>query len=164
MHNFSLLIKPASADCNLRCDYCFYLKKAKLYPELTKHRMNYKTLDKLVSGYMSTNQQYYTFSWQGGEPTLMGLDFFKKVTELQSKYGQKGAHVANALQTNATLIDAKTAEHLSKYNFLVGVSLDGPREIHDYYRKTAGGKGSYGMVMNSIQNLRNYHVPFNSLT
>lgn len=91
MKNFSLLIKPTSSDCNLRCSYCFYLKDLSLYPETRAHRMDDNTLEKMVSAYMATNQTCYTFGWQGGEPTLMGLDFFLKVVELQKRYGKRGS-------------------------------------------------------------------------
>lgn len=164
MKPFSLLIKPASADCNLNCSYCFYLEKKSLYPEQKIHRMSDETLEKMISGYMKTEQPQYSFGWQGGEPTLMGLDFFRKVTTLQEKYGQKGAIVANGLQTNATLITDDMAEHFAKYKFLLGVSLDGPPEIHDLYRKKLAGSGSHADVMRAIEILKKHKVEFNILT
>ena len=127
-HPFSLLIKPASGDCNLNCTYCFYLDKASLYPDTKAHRMSKTTLEKLIAGYMRTKQPQYTFGWQGGEPTLMGVEFFKTVIQLQQKYGRTGDLVANGLQTNGLLIDDALAAHLAEYHFLVGVSLDGPPE------------------------------------
>jgi len=161
---FSLLIKVAAADCNLRCDYCFYLKKSSLYPETTRHRMSEEVLEAMISTYMATDQAQYAFGWQGGEPTLMGLDFFKRVTELQMKYGRRGAVVANGLQTNATLIDDDFARHLGEYRFLVGASLDGPEEIHNHYRKHADGRGSYAEVMQGIEAMKRHDVEFNTLT
>lgn len=163
MRNFSLLIKPASADCNLRCEYCFYLEKCALYPDDKKHRMSVETLDKMVSSYMATPQPQYAFGWQGGEPTLMGLDFFKKVVELQQKYGRPGAVVANGLQTNAVLINDEFAEHLAKYRFLIGVSLDGPEEIHNMYRKNISGLGSHTDVLKGIDSLESHNAEFNIL-
>ena len=158
---FSLLVKPASADCNLRCAYCFYLEKQALYSGSSVHRMSDRVLETLVRSYLGTNQPVYSFGWQGGEPTLMGTEFFRKVTDLQRRYGRSGMRVANGLQTNGTLIDDELAEHLGRYKFLVGVSIDGPREIHDYYR-TAGG-GSYDRVIAGIETLNRHSVEFNAL-
>ncbi len=164
MKQFSLLIKPASADCNLHCAYCFYLDRSALYPETKCHRMPDKVLAKMISSYMKTEQKQYAFGWQGGEPTLMGVDFFRRATELQQKYGKNGALVANGLQTNATLIDREFAKHLAKYKFLVGVSLDGPENIHNRYRITANGHGSYADVLRGIKHLKQNNVEFNILT
>ncbi|MCK4422813.1 MAG: radical SAM protein, partial [Candidatus Omnitrophica bacterium] len=161
---FSLLIKPASADCNLNCAYCFYLGHSSLYPRIKVHRMSDQVLEKLISSYLRTNQPQYSFGWQGGEPTLMGLDFFKRVIQLQQKHGHPGANIANGLQTNAIRIDDEFAKHLSKYNFLVGVSLDGPPEIHDYYRKYKDNRGTHADVMRSIDCLKRNNVEFNILT
>ncbi len=160
---FSLLIKPASGDCNLRCTYCFYLEKASLYPHTKIHRMTETTLEKLIAGYMRTKQSRYTFGWQGGEPTLMGVDFFKKVIRLQKKYGKTGDLVANGLQTNGPLIDDAFAAHLAEYHFLVGVSLDGPPEIHNTYRTTKTGQPTHDRVLNGINCLKRHGVEFNIL-
>ncbi|MCM8899948.1 anaerobic sulfatase maturase [Caldicoprobacter algeriensis] len=161
---FSLLIKPASADCNLRCQYCFYIDKSLLYPETHIHRMPDDVLERMISTYMATEQPVYSFGWQGGEPTLMGVRFFEKVVSLQQRYGRLGAKVSNGLQTNATLIDDELAALLAQYNFLVGVSLDGPEELHDHYRRTAGGQGTHSMVLKGIECLRKNRVEFNILT
>jgi len=163
MKPFSLLIKPASADCNLRCEYCFYLDHCELYPETTRHRMSEEVLDRMIAGYMATDQPQYAFGWQGGEPTLMGLEFFRKVVELQQKHGRAGAIVANGLQTNAVLIDDEFAEHLAKYSFLVGVSIDGPAGVHDVYRTNAAGRGSHADVLRGIECLERNRVEFNAL-
>lgn len=163
MPPFSLLIKPASADCNLRCDYCFYLDKKSIYPRQAKHRMTDEVLERMVSSFLATDQPNYSFGWQGGEPTLMGVDFFRRVTELQQKYGHPGAQISNGLQTNATLIDDEFAAHLGKYRFLVGVSLDGPQEVHDKYRLYSDGRGSHADVMRGIRSLRKHGVEFNVL-
>jgi uncharacterized protein len=164
MKPFSLLIKPASADCNLRCAYCFYIEKADLYPRSSTHRMSDQVLDRLIHTYMRTSQPQYSFAWQGGEPTLMGVDFYRRVTELQVKHGFSGASVANHLQTNAVLMSDELAEHLSNYNFLVGVSLDGPAEIHDQFRTFQNGKGSHSEVMRGLDVLRRHNVETNILT
>ena len=134
MKPFSLLVKPASADCNLRCRYCFYLDRCELYPETPRHRMSDEVLEHMLSTFLATDQPEYSIGWQGGEPTLMGLEFFKKVTALETQYGRPGCRVSNGLQTNTTLIDDAWAQHLARYSFLVGVSIDGPPEVHDKYR------------------------------
>lgn len=162
--SFSLLIKPASANCNLRCQYCFYLDRLNLYSETKQHRMTEDTLEWLIRSYMGTGQRHYSFGWQGGEPTLMGVGFYRKAIALQGKYLPKGAKVANALQTNATLLDEEFAAFLHKYNFLVGVSLDGPAQIHDYYRRRSDGQGTHSAVLQGIELLRRQRVEFNILT
>jgi len=163
VRHFSLLIKPASADCNLACAYCFYLKKKALFPG-SSLRMSEAVLERMISSYMATDQAVYGFGWQGGEPTLMGLDFFRKVTALQERFGRKGAVVSNGLQTNATLMTDELAEHFRKYNFLLGVSLDGPARIHDVFRRRIGGGPSHGEVMRGIAVLKRCGVEFNILT
>ena len=160
---FSLLVKPAGADCNLRCTYCFYLPKRALYPGPRAPRMNDEVLDALVRGYMATEQPVYSFGWQGGEPTLMGVEFFRKVTKLQQKYGQPGSSVANGLQTNGTLIDHELARHLADHRFLVGVSIDGPADAHDIYRTQRGGAGTHAQVMAGVDSLRGHGVDVNAL-
>ncbi len=164
MTNFSLLIKPASADCNLRCGYCFYLPTASLYPETTCHRMDDRTLERVISSFLATPQETHTFGWQGGEPTLMGLPFFQRVVALQSTLGRIGTKVANGLQTNGTLLTDEFASFLGKYRFLVGVSLDGPPDIHDAMRRNANGQGSHASVLAGIECLRRQKVEFNILT
>jgi len=161
---FSLLIKPASADCNLRCEYCFYLDRCELYPDPKVHRMSDDVLDAMVRTYMETPQPQHSFGWQGGEPTLMGLEFFQRAIELQKEYGQRGAVVSNGLQTNTTLIDDEFARHLAEYNYLVGVSVDGPPDIHNHYRHYAGGKDSHAAVMKGLAALKRNHVEYNILT
>lgn len=125
--------------------------------------MSDEVLKRMISSYMATDQQDYAFSWQGGEPTLMGVDLFQRVTQLQQKYGRSGAVVSNGLQTNAILVDDEFAAHLSKYNFLVGVSLDGPAEIHNRYRCTPGGRGSHAETLRGIGCLKRNGVEFNAL-
>jgi len=164
MKPFPLLIKPASADCNLHCEYCFYLDRNTLYPDSNRHRMSDEVLELMISGYLATPQPQYIFNWQGGEPTLMGTDFFQKVVQLQQEYGKRGAVVSNSLQTNATMIDGKLAEFLARYKFLVGVSLDGPADIHDRYRITVKGHSSHSDVRKGVECLKRNKVEFNILT
>lgn len=156
----SLLIKPAGPDCNLRCNYCFYRQKAGLF-EGKIHRMNDHVLETLIRDAM--NMGICTFSWQGGEPTIMGLDFFQKVVELEIKHGRPGSTVANALQTNGVLLNAKWAEFLAEYKFLVGLSIDGPKGLHDIYRKDASGNGTHKRVMQAARVLAEHDVAFNAL-
>jgi uncharacterized protein len=164
MKSFSLLIKPASADCNLRCEYCFYLKRCNLYPHTPQHHMPDSVLNRLVRSYMETDQPEYIFGWQGGEPTLLGLEFFEKAVSLQSSYGRSGAVVGNGLQTNGTLITDDMARLFAQYQFLLGVSLDGPESIHDHYRHNAAGAGSHALAMRGIEHLQKHDVAFNILT
>ena len=125
--------------------------------------MSAETLERLVSSYMATEQPQYVFGWQGGEPTLMGLEFFQSVVQLQSRCGRPGAVVANGLQTNATRITDELAALFARYRFLVGVSLDGPQALHDASRTDAGGGGSFGRVLDGIALLQRHGVAFNAL-
>jgi uncharacterized protein len=121
-------------------------------------------LDAMISGYMATEQGEYVFGWQGGEPALMGVEFFRKVTDLQRRRAPPGAVVANGIQTNATLVDDALAAHLAEYKFLAGVSLDGPAELHDRYRRSADGRGSHADVAAGIERMRRHGVELNVLT
>lgn len=162
MKNFSLLIKPASYRCNLRCSYCFYLCKEQFFSE--GRMMSGEILEKLVSSFLAVEMPQHSFCWQGGEPTLTGLEFFRKVTFLQEKYGKPGQLVSNALQTNGILLDDDWCRHLAKYAFLVGISIDGPAEIHDRHRVSAKGEPSHGLVMRGLQSLKRNNVEYNVLT
>lgn len=158
----SVLVKPAGPDCNLRCNYCFYRQKAGMFAESGKvHRMSDRVLETLVRDAMAIGVN--TFSWQGGEPTLMGLDFFRKVVSLEIRYGLPGSTVANALQTNGTLLDADWARFLAEYSFLIGLSVDGPAQLHDHYRKDAKNKGTHSRVMRGARTLQDHGVEFNIL-
>jgi uncharacterized protein len=163
-HNpFSLLVKPASADCNLRCSYCFYLEKCELYSRDKTHRMKDEVLEPLIAGYLETTQPNYSFGWQGGEPTLMGLDYFKKVVSLQERYGRRGAVVSNGLQTNGVLVDGEFSEFLARYKFLVGISIDGDEELHNVYRRRGDGTGSFKDVLTAIETMNTHKVEYNAL-
>jgi len=163
MEPFQLLIKPASFDCNLRCTYCFYLRVEEIYPEKVHPRMNDEILEKMVSEFLKFRFNESIFNWQGGEPTLCGLNFFKRVVELQQQYGVSGQIIGNGLQTNGILINDEWAQFLAEYRFLVGLSLDGPKQIHDRYRKSIGGKSVWEKVMNAAKCLRDFGVEFNIL-
>lgn len=161
---FSLLIKPASADCNLGCRYCFYYQRSTdPYNFRDRHRMNDDVLESMISQYLSLAGKYTSFGWQGGEPLLMGLGFFKRVVEFQQKHGYSGQYVGNNVQTNATLITPDLARLFHDYNFLLGVSLDGPPEYHDHYRRYPSGRATFQRVIDSTQILNEYGVEFNIL-
>ncbi len=163
MQPFSLLIKPAGSDCNLDCKYCFYKNRA---PQIGygRQRMDDKILEKFTRDYLQLGFALSAFAWQGGEPTLMGLDFYKRAVELQAKYRQRQQRIENALQTNAILIDEEWGRFLHDNNFLVGISIDGPKELHDYYRVDHSGSGSFEKVIRAIEICRQYKVDFNTLT
>ena len=163
MQPFTLLIKPSGSDCNVDCKYCFYKHRA---PEVGegKQRMSDEVLEKLVKDYMQLRFPLSGFAWQGGEPTLMGLDFYKKAVELQKKYGRPGQEVGNSIQTNAILLNDKWCRFLHDNKFLVGVSIDGPKEFHDYYRLDHSGSGTFDKVMRAIENCKEYKAEFNTLT
>jgi len=163
MQPFTLLIKPSGSDCNIDCSYCFYKCRA---PEIGegRQRMSDEVLEKLVKDYMQLGFPLAGFAWQGGEPTLMGLDFYKKAVELQKKYGSPGQEVGNSLQTNAILLNDEWCEFLAENKFLVGVSIDGPKEIHDYYRVDHSGGGTFDKVMRAIDKCKEHKVEFNTLT
>ncbi len=163
MQPFTLLIKPSGSDCNVDCTYCFYKCRA---PEVGqgRQRMSEQVLEKLVKDYMQLRFPLAGFAWQGGEPTLMGLDFYEKAVELQKKYGAAGQEVGNSLQTNAILLNEKWCRFLHERKFLVGVSIDGPKEFHDHYRLDHSGGGTFDRVMRAIENCKQYEVEFNTLT
>jgi len=163
--SFAVLMKPVSADCNLECAYCFYHGRPtdpyRSVPGL--HLMSLDVLTAFLRQYMPLAGPNPSFGWQGGEPTLAGLDFFRQVVRLQRRFGVSGQTVGNGLQTNGLLITREWASFLAQYNFLVGVSLDGPQEVHDRYRRNASGHGSWQRVMDAIGLLREYEVAFNIL-
>jgi uncharacterized protein len=158
----SILIKPAGPDCNLSCDYCFYLKKADLFPESRVHRMSEDVLEETCRQMMTLASPSLSFGWQGGEPTLMGLDFFERAVEHQKRFGQ-GKTVSNGLQTNGLLLDEKWARFLRRYRFLVGLSLDGPEHVHDRYRQSRTGKGSWQRTVEKAKLLLDNGVMVNAL-
>ncbi len=160
--SYPLLIKPASSACNLRCQHCFYTEK-KLY-DIPMGRMSAETLEKLITEYAKLPLHSYNFIWQGGEPTLMGLDFYKLAIKLQKTHLPSHAPVENYLQTNASLIDDEFAAFLSQEDFLVGISIDGQEDFHNHYRVFADGTGSFTRVMQSYELLKKHKVKTNVLT
>jgi uncharacterized protein len=163
MPDISLLVKPVGADCNLRCDYCFYRRKAALYPSAKQPRMSNRVLEQLISDAMGRRADSTTFAWQGGEPTLAGLDFYRLAVQLQMAYGASGQTVGNSLQTNGTLLNPEWARFLAEYKFLVGLSIDGPAGLHNKYRRDREGSPTHRRVMDTMRLLRAYEVEFNTL-
>lgn len=160
----SLLIKPVSALCNLDCEYCFYLdREADPYRDLPTRTMSLEVLEHLVDSYLFYSYPNSVFAFQGGEPTLAGLHFYEKLIEFQKEYGRDGQNVSNALQTNAILINESWCGLLREYNWLVGVSIDGPEQMHDCYRRNRGGQGTWRQVMRGIEILKANKVEFNVL-
>jgi uncharacterized protein len=160
----SLLIKPASAVCNLDCSYCFYLdRQADPYKSLPARRMTSETLERLVDSYLFYSYPQSTFAFQGGEPTLAGLPFFEKLVDLQERHGRSGQSVSNALQTNGILLDKSWCDMFRAYQWLLGISLDGPEEVNDLYRFNKEGRGTWKRVMQTIELLQKEKVEFNIL-
>jgi uncharacterized protein len=158
----SILVKPAGPDCNLACQYCFYLKKALLFPKAL-HRMSDTILKETIRQVMQQGGDHVNFGWQGGEPTLMGREFFQRVIQYQSRYGRQGQVVGNGLQTNGWLIDKEWAGFLAETKFLVGLSLDGPEHIHDHYRRTNSNQGSWQRVARNRDIMLDAGVEVNAL-
>lgn len=160
-----VMAKPSSSVCNLDCTYCFYLEKENLYPERKKDwRMSDETLEQYIKQTIEAqDSSNVEFSWQGGEPTLLGLDFFKRAVALQKKYGA-GRQISNAFQTNALLIDKAWCQFFKENQFLLGISIDGPEELHDNFRVNRAKRPSHAKVMAAIELLKAYKVDFNTLT
>lgn len=160
---FHVMVKPRGPICNLDCAYCYYLSKESLYPGAS-FRMSDQVLESFTRQYIQAQRvPEVTFAWQGGEPTLMGLDFFRRAVELQKKYRLPGMRVFNALQTNGTRLDDEWCDFFRQHDFLVGLSLDGPRHLHDAYRRDKGGGPTFDRVMAGLSLLMKHCVEFNIL-
>lgn len=162
--NFTLMAKPGGPRCNLRCEYCFYLEKEQYF---VGHGQQMLMPDELLETYVreyiaAVDTPEVSFAWQGGEPTLAGLPFFKKTVQLQKRYG-KGRQISNSLQTNGILLDDDWCRFLADNRFLVGLSLDGPRRMHDRYRLDRGGRPTFNKVMKSLERMQRHRVEFNLL-
>lgn len=161
--SFNLMIKPAGSSCNLGCHYCYYLDKAEIY---SRHEpvMTPEMLETVIRTYITTCETPdVTFNWHGGEPLLLGKDFFRRVIDLERKYGE-GKRIHNTVQTNGTLLDSEWADLLCMGNFLTGISIDGPSEIHDRYRKDRRGGPTLGKVLHGIRLLQEAGAEFNTMT
>ena len=160
---FNLMMKPAGSLCNLDCHYCYYLDKAEIYGG-HEPKMSYEMLETTIREYIRANdEEEVTFNWHGGEPLVLGLDFYKKAVELERKYAD-GKKIFNTLQTNGTLINYDTAEFFRDNNFLIGVSIDGPKDIHDKFRKDKGGFPTFDKVIKGIGILQRCGVQFNTMS
>jgi len=161
---FHIMTKPIGPICNLDCTYCFYLEKENLYPESRHWAMAPEVLERYIQQYIAAQpMDEVHFAWQGGEPTLLGVDFFRTVVGLEQKYAG-GKTIHNALQTNGTLLDDDWGQFLADHKFLVGISIDGPRAIHDRYRVDKGSAPTFDRVMRGLNKLKEHNVEFNTLT
>ncbi|MBK8856133.1 MAG: anaerobic sulfatase maturase [Opitutaceae bacterium] len=161
---FHLMTKPIGSRCNLDCSYCFYLEKEKLYTDAGGMRMKPEVLATYIRDYIAAQPgPVVSFAWQGGEPTLLGVDFFRNAVALQAKYAQ-GKTIENAFQTNGVLLDDAWGEFLAQHRFLVGLSIDGPAPLHDAYRVDKGGQPTFERVFAGLQVLKKHGVDFNILT
>ena len=163
-HRFHAMVKPVGSMCNLDCTYCYYLHKEELLEQPRQPRMSDEMLERHIRQYIEAQTgDEVVFSWQGGEPTILGLEFFRKVVELQARHRKPGQRIENDLQTNGTLLDEQWASFLKQHHFLVGLSCDGPQRLHDLYRYTKGGTPTHDKVVAAARLLRKHGVPFNAL-
>ena len=161
---FHVMLKPAGPSCNLNCTYCYYLEKKKLYPGKKDFRMSDELLEEFTKQFIEAHQvPVVTFTWQGGEPTLMGLDFYKKALELQKKYAG-GKTFDNAFQTNGTRLNDDWCKFFYDNKILVGISIDGTELNHDHYRRTPSGGPTFKRVMKGVELLQKHKVEFNTLS
>jgi uncharacterized protein len=163
-YRYHTMVKPSGSQCNLDCAYCFYLHKQDLLQQDKKPRMSESVLEQHIRQTLEANTgPSVVFSWQGGEPTLMGLDFFERVMALQARYKKPGQAIENDLQTNGILLDAQWCAFLKQHGFLVGLSIDGPADLHDVFRYTKGGSATFERVLAAVDLLHAYRVPFSAL-
>lgn len=156
-----MMAKPIGPACNLNCTYCFYLEKQALFPKGEEFRMSDEVLAAYITKYITSQPTpEVEFVWQGGEPTMLGLDFFKRVVDLQKPFTNQKT-IKNSLQTNGTLLTDEWCEFLKKNHFMVGISLDGPKEIHDRYRHDHTGRGTFDKVMQGLKLLQKHNVDYN---
>ncbi len=164
IRTYHAMVKPVGAICNLDCRYCYYLHKEQLLGSPSKFRIADDILEAHIRQYIEgQDRDEVVFSWQGGEPTLLGIGFFEKVIELERKYKKPLQRVENDLQTNGTLLNDDWGAFLRTNNFLVGLSIDGPKELHDLYRIAKDGKPTFGRVLAAVQMLHRHGVQFNAL-
>lgn len=163
-HRFHAMVKPVGSLCNLDCTYCYYLHKEELLAQPRQPRMSDEMLEQHIRQYIEAQTgETVVFSWQGGEPTVLGLAFFRTVLMLQARHKKPGQRIENDLQTNGTLLDAEWAAFLKDHNFLVGLSCDGPQRLHDRYRYSKGGTPTHHKVVAASRLLRQHGIPFNAL-
>jgi len=164
MDDFQVFAKPVGASCNLACSYCYYLDKSELLAESGMHRMTDDLLELYILQHIqASSEQTIFFSWHGGEPTLAGLDYFRKMVEIQKKNLPENRAILNGIQTNGTLLNEEWCQFLKKENFIVGISLDGPERFHSINRFRKNGKSSFDEVSRGFQLLKAYEIPFEIL-
>ena len=160
MIEFQVFAKPAGALCNLACRYCYYLEKERLHPPGSPPRMPDGLLDRYIAQHIDASPgAAVTFSWHGGEPTVLGLDYFRRIVALQRKHARPGRRIANGLQTNGLLLDEDWGRFLAAEGFRIGLSLDGPADLHDPYRVTRGHEPTHTGVMRAFERLQRHRVP-----
>ncbi len=163
--SFHIMVKPRGPICNLNCQYCYYLSKENLYQEDDPFWMTEEMLETFTRQYIEAQRApEVTFGWQGGEPTLRGLDFFRKAVALQEKYARPGMRIVNALQTNGTTLTDEWCQFLHEHNFLIGLSIDGPPAQHDAFRRDKAGGATHARVMRGLRLLQKHNVEYNILT
>jgi uncharacterized protein len=161
---YHVMLKPRGALCDLDCSYCYYLDKERLYPD-SSFRMSDEVLESFTRQYIESQASpEIVFGWQGGEPTLMGLDFFRRAVALQRRYAKPGMRILNTLQTNGVSLTDEWCDLFREHGFLIGISVDGPAPLHDAYRVDKGGKPTYHRVVAGLERLRNHGVEHNILT
>ncbi|MEF2074582.1 anaerobic sulfatase maturase [Consotaella aegiceratis] len=167
-HPFQIMAKPIGPRCNLDCTYCYYLEKERLYPETKRFTMSEAVLEAFVKNHIASQSIFglpeIEFVWQGGEPTMLGIDFFRKAVAFQKEYVPSGTLIKNSLQTNGTLLDAEWARFFKDNGFLIGFSIDGPQDLHDAYRVDRAERGSFAKVMAGLEHLQAHGVDYNTLT
>lgn len=165
---FNIMTKPIGPRCNIDCTYCYYLEKEKLFPSEKKFRMSDEVLESYIRQTIETSLEAgmpeVHFAWQGGEPTMLGVDYFRKIVALQQKYLPDGVPCSNAFQTNGMLLDDTWGSFLKDNRFLVGLSIDGPKKIHDRYRIDRAGRPTFDAVMRGLDVLQRHGVEHNALT
>jgi uncharacterized protein len=163
-YRFHTMIKPSGSQCNLDCSYCFYLHKEDLLHQPNMPRMGEALLEQHIRQYIEAQTgPEVTFSWQGGEPTLMGLDFFQRVIQLQQQYKKPGQAISNDLQTNGILLNEEWCAFLKEHHFLVGLSIDGPAHLHNVHRYSKGKLPTFERVMEAVKLLHQHQISFNAL-
>jgi uncharacterized protein len=161
---FNIMVKPAGPVCNLNCTYCYYLEKIRLFPGKNDFRLNGDILENFIRQYIEAQEvPVVTFTWQGGEPTLLGIDYFRKIIELQKKYSY-GKTIENAFQTNGTRLNNDWCKFFADNNILVGISIDGEEHNHDHYRRTKAGGPTFKRAMKGVELLHKNNVDFNTLS
>jgi len=156
---FQVFVKPIGSICNLDCHYCYYLEKERLYPEGEKFQMRYEVLEEYIIQHIDASPEaVIRFSWHGGEPTVLGLDYFRKVVELQRKHLPPGKSIVNGVQTNGTLLDEEWCRFFAGEGFAVGLSLDGPPELHDRFRVTKDQRATHEQTMRGYELLQKHRV------